>query len=142
MGGMCARRSRETSGSSSSSGGQGSSTSSGGGVGYFELEQRLGATAAEGGARSAAPGATTSGGGGISITLKVYGDVWRWLADDKVCSLREQVVEARFSLVHFTSVAKKAAAIAQVWRRCENRKAWGGGQRATTLKRKKNRPRT
>eukprot|EP00903_Cladosiphon_okamuranus_P021119 g19400.t1 len=124
-GGVDARRSRETSGSSSS-GGQGSSTSSGGGggggsggsgggVGYFELEQRLSAAAAEGGARSAAPGARKSSGGGISITLKVYGDVWRWLADDKVCSLREQVVEARFSLVHVTSVAKKAAVIAQTF---------------------------
>ena len=83
-------------------------------MGYFELEQRLDVATAEGGGGSAASSGATSGGGGISITLKVYGDVWRWLADDKVCSLREQVVEARFSLVHVTSVARKATKIAQV----------------------------
>lgn len=83
-------------------------------MGYFELEQRLDVATAQGGGGSAASSGATSGGGGISITLKVYGDVWRWLADDKVCSLREQVVEARFSLVHVTSVARKATTIAQV----------------------------
>lgn len=111
---MGGRHPRETAGSSS---GQGSTASGGGGgVGYFELEQRLGAAAAAegGGGAYSASAAAASDGGGISITLKVYGDVWRWLADDKVCSLREQVVEARFSLVHVTSVARKAAAIVQV----------------------------
>lgn len=93
-------------------------------MGYFELEQRLGvaSSAAEGEARFAASSgsatASSSDGGGVSITLKVYGDVWRWLADDKVCSLREQVVEARFSLVHVSSVAKKAATMAQVLLLC------------------------
>lgn len=82
-----------------------------GGVGYFELEQRLredvdvaAGEGREGGAGAVGPG----------ITLKVYGDVWRWLGDGKVCSLREQVVEAQFSHVHVASIAKKAAAIAQV----------------------------
>ena len=60
-------------------------------------------------------GASGSGAGiGPGVTLKVYGDVWRWLGDPKVCSMKEKVVEARFSLVHVASVARKAAAIAQV----------------------------
>lgn len=45
---------------------------------------------------------------------QVYGDVWRWLGDSKVGSLREKVVEAQFSYVHVDSLAKKAHAIAQV----------------------------
>lgn len=85
--------------------------SSGRGVGYFELEQRL--SVDEAGAGSDAS-SSSSGGRAPGITLKVYGDVWRWLVDGKVCALREQVVEARFSLVHVTSVARKAVAIAQV----------------------------
>ena len=80
-------------------------------MGYFELEQRLGAAGAP---RDSGAGATAAASGGGGITLKVYGDVWRWLGDGKVCSLREQVVEARFSLVHVKSVARKAATIAQV----------------------------
>lgn len=120
-GGGAVRRSRETSGVSNgqggrASGGGGGGRGGGGGVGYFELEQRLGVAATNEGERSA-EGAEASGRDGISITLKVYGDVWRWLADDKVCSLSEQVVEARFSLVHVTSVARKAVTIAQVKRR-------------------------
>lgn len=61
-------------------------------------------------------GASDTGAVGPGITLKVYGDVWRWLGDGKVCSLREQVVEAQFSHVHVASIAEKAAAIAQVRR--------------------------
>lgn len=76
----------------------------GGGVGYFELEQRLG-----GDEKGVGPGGLGSG-----ITLKVFGDVWRWLGDGKVCSLREEVVEANFSHVHVRSVIKKAGAIAKV----------------------------
>ena len=80
------------------------------GVGYFELEQRFGKETV-----GSLGGASGSGAGiGPGITLKVYGDVWRWLGDPKVHSLKDQVVEARFSLVHAASVAKKAAAIAQV----------------------------
>lgn len=109
--GEAAERTSGQGGSASGGGGGGGGV---GGIGYFELEQRLGVSAAEGGARSAAAAAAAMDSRGISITLKVYGDVWRWLADDKVCSLREQVVEARFSLVHVTSVARKATAIAQV----------------------------
>lgn len=79
-------------------------------MGYFELEQRFGKETV-----GSLGGASGSGAGiGAGITLKVYGDVWRWLGDPKVCSLKEQVVEARFSLVHAASVARKAAAIAQV----------------------------
>lgn len=77
------------------------------GVGYFELEQRVGKEI--GGVGGVSGGVT-----GAGITLKVYGDVWRWLGDPKVCSLKDQVVEARFSLVHVASLARKAAAIAQV----------------------------
>lgn len=76
-------------------------------VGYFELEQclqedrvRLEATG-----RSPRPG----------ITLKVYGDVWRWLSDSRVHSLGENVVEVQFSYVHMDRLAKKAAAVAQVY---------------------------
>lgn len=83
-------------------------------MGYFELEQRLGVAAAAEDSGALLEASPAPGRGGVTITLKVYGDVWRWLADDKVCSLREQVVEARFSLVHVASVAKKAAAIAEV----------------------------
>ncbi|CBJ27201.1 Hypothetical leucine rich repeat protein [Ectocarpus siliculosus] len=84
-----------------------------GGVGYFELEQRLRHNRMGVGDVAASGGGVPGGAGGI--TLKVYGDVWRWLGDGKVCSLREQVVEARFSLVHVTSVARKASTIAQTF---------------------------
>lgn len=77
-----------------------------GGVGYFELEQRLRQGGLDGGANSSMPGP--------GITLKVYGDVWRWLRDSEVCVLQDQVVEAQFSHVHVVSVARRAAAIAQV----------------------------
>lgn len=39
-----------------------------------------------------------------------------------MCSLREQVVEARFSLVHVTSVARKASTIAQVRQVVQNKR--------------------
>ncbi|CAM9946931.1 unnamed protein product, partial [Hapterophycus canaliculatus] len=87
-----------------------------GGVGYFELEQRISRKDGKGEAARTEEGERLSRsrqGSGSGITLKVYGDVWRWLGDEKVCSLREKVVEARFSLVHVTSVARKAEAIAQ-----------------------------
>lgn len=109
-----------------------------GGVGYFELEQRIsrtgghddGDSCGRSGARDRAGDDADAAGAeeaqegerssrsrkesGPGITLKVYGDVWRWLGDEKVCSLREKVVEARFSLVHVASVARKAHKIAQV----------------------------
>lgn len=86
-------------------------------MGYFELEQRFGKEVTVGSiGRASGSGGGGGGGVGPGITLKVYGDVWRWLGDPKVCSLKDQVVEARFSLVHAASVARKAAAIAQVSR--------------------------
>ncbi|CAB1097233.1 unnamed protein product [Ectocarpus sp. CCAP 1310/34] len=103
VGGVGGRRSRDT----------GRRGSISGGVGYFELEQRLRHKSMGVGDVAASGGGVPSGAGGI--TLKVYGDVWRWLGDGKVCSLREQVVEARFSLVHVTSVARKASTIAQTF---------------------------
>lgn len=48
---------------------------------------------------------------------QVYGDVWRWLDDAKVCVLKGQVVEAQFFHVHVDSVAKKATVVAQVMTR-------------------------
>ncbi|CAM9550777.1 unnamed protein product, partial [Ectocarpus sp. 13 AM-2016] len=102
-GGVRGRRSRDT----------GRRGSISGGVGYFELEQRLRHNRMGVGDVAASGGGVPGGAGGI--TLKVYGDVWRWLGDGKVCSLREQVVEARFSLVHVISVARKASTIAQTF---------------------------
>ncbi|CAM9532429.1 unnamed protein product [Ectocarpus fasciculatus] len=86
-----------------------------GGVGYFELEQRLRHNRMGVGDVAVATSGGGVPGGASGITLKVYGDVWRWLGDGKVCSLREQVVEARFSLVHVTSVARKASIISQTF---------------------------
>ncbi|CAM9322367.1 unnamed protein product [Ectocarpus sp. 12 AP-2014] len=102
-GGVGGRRSRDT----------GRRGSISGGVGYFELEQRLRHNRMGVGDVVASGGGVPGGAGGI--TLKVYGDVWRWLGDGKVCALREQVVEARFSLVHVISVARKASTIAQTF---------------------------
>lgn len=78
-----------------------------GAVGYFELEQRL---------REDGMVVDTAGSGllGPGISLKVYGDVWKWLGDEKVNSLKEQVVEAHFSHIHVNSVARRAATIAEV----------------------------
>lgn len=75
-------------------------------VGYFELEQCL----QEDMIRLKATGSSP----GPGITLKVYGDVWRWLSDSRVSSLGEKVVEVQFSYVHVDRLAKKAAAVAQV----------------------------
>lgn len=75
-------------------------------VGYFELEQCL----QEDGVRLEAVGSSP----GPGITLKVYGDVWRWLSDGRVLSLGEKVVEVQFSYVHVDRLAKKATAVAQV----------------------------
>lgn len=88
---------------SKDAGGRGRSS---GGVGYFELEQRL--------TEDEHTGCVGSGMLGPGITLKVYGDVWKWLDDIKVASLKNQVVEAHFSHVHVVSVARKAVIIAQV----------------------------
>ena len=74
-------------------------------MGYFELEQRV----PEDGIRFGAACALEPG-----ITLNVYGDVWRWLSDEKVCLLKEKVFQVQFLYVHVDSVARKAAAIAQV----------------------------
>lgn len=45
---------------------------------------------------------------------QVYGDVWNWLDDNRVCSLKEKIVEAQFSFMHIDSLIKKMAIIEKV----------------------------